>query len=124
MTAALTKIYVPRDTTACSLGADRVAEVIQQHIRKHQLALEIVRNGSRGLYWLEPMLEFETEQGRVACGPITPEKADEFMAAACWRNIDKHPLYLGLDHARSAQFARVRQLEQLVVGALAPQEEG
>jgi formate dehydrogenase iron-sulfur subunit len=114
MTAAPSKIYIPRDTTACSLGADRVAEVIQQHIRKHQLALEIVRNGSRGLYWLEPMLEFETEQGRVACGPITPEKADEFMAAACWRNIDKHPLYLGLteeiDYLKKQQrltFARV-----------------
>ena len=96
MTAALTKIYIPRDTTACSLGADRVAAVIQRHIEKNHLPLEIVRNGSRGLYWLEPMLELETEQGRVACGPITPDQVDEFMAAASWRNIDKHPLYLGL----------------------------
>ena len=114
MTAAPIKIYIPRDTTACSLGADRVAAVIQQHIEKDHLALEIVRNGSRGLYWLEPMLELETEQGRVACGPITPDKVDEFMAAACWRNIDKHPLYLGLtediDYLKKQQrltFARV-----------------
>ena len=29
-----------------------------------------MRNGSRGLYWLEPMVEVETAEGRVAYGPV------------------------------------------------------
>jgi len=100
MTLTRTVIYIPRDTTACSLGADRVAGIMQQAIDKDDLPLHIVRNGSRGLYWLEPMLEVETEQGRVAFGPVTPDKVAEFIAAKAWQKNTKaqqsHPLYLGL----------------------------
>lgn len=94
-TTALTKIYIPRDTTSCSLGADIVAEKIQRTIETRQLPLQLVRNGSRGLYFLEPMVEVETEQGRIAYGPVTVDKVDEFIAAECWLKNEKHPLYLG-----------------------------
>jgi formate dehydrogenase iron-sulfur subunit len=99
-TKPLIKIFVPRDTTSCSLGADLIADTIQQGIKSEQLPLQMVRNGSRGLYWLEPMIEFETEQGRVAYGPVTPEKIDKFVAERCWEKSEQerqdHPLYLGL----------------------------
>lgn len=94
---AIKKIYVPRDTTACSMGADLVADTIQQAIDAEQLPLKIVRNGSRGLYWLEPMIEIDSEQGRVAFGPVTPGAVDQFIASECWQQPgSNHPLYLGL----------------------------
>jgi formate dehydrogenase iron-sulfur subunit len=102
LTAAVTKVYVPRDTTACSLGADRVAAAFARLIDEQQLPLELVRNGSRGLYWLEPLVEFATDSGRVAFGPVSPDRLENFVTERPWENlsrgIDKieHPLYLGL----------------------------
>ena len=114
MTASVTKIYIPRDTTTRSLGADTIADVIQNAITENQLPLQIVRNGSRGVYWLEPMIEIETEQGRIAYGPVTVDKIDEWLAEKCWLQNESHPLYLGLteeiDYLRNQQrltFARV-----------------
>ena len=101
MSAPRTKVYIPRDTTACSLGADHLASAFQSLIREQQQPLELVRNGSRGLYWLEPMVEFETKQGRVAFGPVTPDKLQAFLSDKPWEQlssgIDKfdHCLYLG-----------------------------
>lgn len=119
---ALTKIYIPRDTTSCALGADRVAQAIQRVIEKRQLSLQIVRNGSRGLYWLEPMIEVETEQGRIAYGPITMDKVDDFIATECWQRNESHPLYLGLteelDFLKNQQrltFARVGVIDPLSI---------
>jgi formate dehydrogenase iron-sulfur subunit len=56
-----TRVYIPADATACSLGADRVAAALKEM----ELDIDIVRNGSRGLYWLEPLLEIETVNGRI-----------------------------------------------------------
>ena len=64
------KIYVPGDSAALSVGADAVAEAIQREARKRGLDVAIVRNGSRGLFWLEPLVEVETAEGRFAYGPI------------------------------------------------------
>ncbi|MEM7020848.1 MAG: formate dehydrogenase subunit gamma, partial [Pseudomonadota bacterium] len=89
-------LYIPGDTTALSLGAGEVAALIQQRADEKKLPLNIVRNGSRGLYWLEPMIEIETERGRVAYGPVTVEAVEDFMAAECWQENTNHPLYLGL----------------------------
>ena len=60
-----TTVYVPCDTSAVSLGADRVAERLARECRDHPV--DIVRNGSRGAFWLEPMLEveLEDEHGRI-----------------------------------------------------------
>jgi len=63
-------IYVPRDTTACALGADAVAEVISAEAAQRDIGIQVVRNGSRGLFWLEPLVEVETEAGRMAYGPV------------------------------------------------------
>ena len=94
--AASTTVYIPRDTTALSLGSDNVAKTIQQIADETALPLTIVRNGSRGLYWLEPMIEVDTQRGRIAYGPVTADAVEEFMAAKCWLENKTHPLYLGL----------------------------
>ncbi|RDS81036.1 formate dehydrogenase beta subunit [Dyella psychrodurans] len=63
-------VYVPRDASALSLGAESVATVIAAEAASRGIDVRIVRNGSRGLYWLEPMVEVETAKGRVAYGPV------------------------------------------------------
>ncbi len=69
-TAAPT-VYVPCDSSALSLGAEAVARAITAEAARRNLNLKLIRNGSRGLYWLEPMVEVATPRGRVAYGPIT-----------------------------------------------------
>ncbi len=65
-------VYVPRDSSALSLGAGRVADAIAAEAVRRNIDLRLVRNGSRGMFWLEPMVEVETARGRVAYGPVTP----------------------------------------------------
>jgi len=66
------KVFVPKDTTACALGADEVAETIAAGAVGRGIEINLVRNGSRGAFWLEPLVEVETESGRIAFGPVTP----------------------------------------------------
>jgi len=65
-------VYVPRDAGALSLGAEAVAAAIAGEATRRGLDIRLVRNGSRGLYWLEPLVEVDTAEGRVAYGPVTP----------------------------------------------------
>lgn len=81
------KVYVPRDAAARALGADAVAAALLAEAAKRGLTVELVRNGSRGMVWLEPLVEVETDQGRVAFGPMTP--------AAVAQVFDGGPLALG-----------------------------
>ena len=66
-------IYVPRDSTAIALGANAVAHAIAAEAAKRQIAITLVRNGSRGIFWLEPLVEVATAAGRIAYGPVMPE---------------------------------------------------
>ena len=86
------KVYVPRDSAARSVGADEVAAALAPYA--DQLGLEIVRNGSRGLLWLEPMVEVETAAGRVAYGPVQISDVAALIAAK-FHQGGKHPLSLG-----------------------------
>ena len=70
---AAARVFVPRDSAALAVGAHEVAAALQLECTRRGEHVEIVRNGSRGLFWLEPMVEVETPQGRVAYGPVTPE---------------------------------------------------
>jgi formate dehydrogenase iron-sulfur subunit len=63
-------IYVPRDAGALAVGADAVAAAITKEAAARGISVRLVRNGSRGLYWLEPLVEVETPGGRVAYGPV------------------------------------------------------
>ena len=89
------KVYVPCDTTAISIGADKVATAISQQAQAQGLELTIVRNGSRGLFWLEPMVEVETAQGRIAYGPVRASDVASLFEAQFFQAGD-HPLKLGL----------------------------
>ncbi|MCX5466097.1 formate dehydrogenase beta subunit [Alcaligenes parafaecalis] len=66
-------VYVPRDTAAVAMGAHQVAQQLAAQAKERGLDVQIVRNGSRGLLWLEPMVEVQTAEGRVAYGPIQTE---------------------------------------------------
>ena len=66
MSGAPVTVYVPGDASACSLGADRVARALEAEAARRGRALRIVRNGSRGMFWLEPLIEVSTPAGRVA----------------------------------------------------------
>jgi len=68
-----TTVYVPRDTTALACGAEAVARAIGTQAKARGLDVSVVRNGSRGLYWLEPLVEVVTPNGRVGYGPVTED---------------------------------------------------
>ena len=88
-------IYVPRDTTACALGADAVAEAINAEAAQRNIDIQVVRNGSRGLFWLEPLVEIETEAGRVAYGPVSASDVPGLFDAGFYNGKDAD-LALGL----------------------------
>lgn len=67
------RIYVPRDSAARSVGADATAKAIAVEAEARGADVTIVRNGSRGLFWLEPLVEVETDAGRVAYGPVSAD---------------------------------------------------
>ncbi len=75
------RIYVSRDAGAVAVGADEVALALEQAASKRGVAIDIVRTGSHGLYWLEPMVEVATPQGRVAFGPLTEADAAAVLDA-------------------------------------------
>ncbi|MEY4377800.1 MAG: hypothetical protein RJB26_2350, partial [Pseudomonadota bacterium] len=64
------KVYVPRDAAALAKGANAVAAAIEAEAAKRGVAVQVVRNGSRGLLWLETFVEVATNAGRVAYGPV------------------------------------------------------
>src|SRR5580704_9755229 len=74
------RIFIPRDAGALALGSDEVERAIIAAERKLGLDIEIVRTGSRGLFWLEPMIEIETAEGRIAYGPVKPEDVEPLFA--------------------------------------------
>lgn len=85
------KVYLPLDSAAVALGADDVAEAILAYGRAHGIDVTLVRNGSRGMVWLEPLAEVETPDGRMAFGPMTVEDVP-----ALFREPARHPKALGL----------------------------
>ena len=87
------RLYIPIDAAALAVGAGQVASAISAAAARQDIALDIVRTGSRGLYWLEPMVEVETPNGRVAYGPVAPHDAEGLLAALCADGA--HKLRLG-----------------------------
>jgi formate dehydrogenase iron-sulfur subunit len=63
-------VYVPRDASALAVGAEATARAIAAEAQRRGLIVRIVRNGSRGLFWLEPLVEVVTPAGRIAFGPV------------------------------------------------------
>jgi formate dehydrogenase iron-sulfur subunit len=107
------RIYIPQDSTALALGAEAVAGAIASEAARRGKSIEIVRNGSRGLFWLEPLVEVETANGRLAYGPVAAADVPGLFAAG-FPHGGKHPLALGptaeipfLKQQQRLTFARV-----------------
>ncbi len=85
------RVYVPCDSSALSVGADAVARAIAQQ----RPDVNVIRNGSRGMFWLEPLVEVETPGGRVAYGPVTADAIAGLIDSGFLEG-KAHPLFLGL----------------------------
>ena len=97
------KIYVPRDAAARALGSDAVADAVLAEAARRGVAVDLVRNGSRGMIWLEPLVEVATDAGRVAYGPMTPADIPALFDEAA-----AHPKRLGPTDALPWMAAQTR----------------
>lgn len=84
----MSRFYIPQDTTALALGADAIACALRAQ------GIEPTRNGSRGLFWLEPLLEIENDGARIGFGPISADDIPSILAALA-DDPSLHALYLG-----------------------------
>ena len=114
-------IYVPKDSAARSVGADQIADKIEKESLKRGISVSIVRNGSRGALWLEPMVEVATIEGRIAYGPVALEDVDSLFDAG-FHLGNEHELSLGrtediswLARQDRVTFARVGVIDPLSV---------
>jgi formate dehydrogenase iron-sulfur subunit len=89
-----TRFFVPRDAAARAVGADKVAVALREEAKRQGIEIDIVRTGSRGLFWLEPMVEVETPGGRIAFGPVMPRDVPGLLAGGLPLSAS-HPLCLG-----------------------------
>jgi formate dehydrogenase iron-sulfur subunit len=89
------RIYVPRDAAARSVGADETAAAISAEASRLGLDVDIIRNGSRGLLWLEPLVEVATVAGRMAYGPVGAGDVEGLFAAG-FLDGKEHALSHGL----------------------------
>ncbi len=88
------RVCVPRDSTALALGADEVAAAIIAQAAQRGVAVDLVRNGSRGMFWLEPLVEVATAEGRIAYGPVKVGDVASLFDAG-FLDGGQHPLALG-----------------------------
>jgi formate dehydrogenase iron-sulfur subunit len=88
------RIFIPLDAGAVAVGADSIATAIAQAAGKRGIFIDIVRTGSRGLYWLEPMVEVATSAGRIAFGPVRVSDVASLLDAVTGNG--QHPLRLGI----------------------------
>ena len=87
----MTRIFIPQDVAALAVGAEKVAKAVAAQGGD---GVTIVRTGSRGLFWLEPLVEVETPAGRIAYGPVSPSDVPGLFAAGFLTGA-AHPLCLG-----------------------------
>lgn len=88
-------LYVPCDSAALSLGADEVVAALDAEATARGIDIQIIRNGSRGMFWLEPLLEVATPNGRTGYGPVSPADVPSLFDAA-FQEGGAHALALGL----------------------------
>ncbi len=113
------QVYVPGDSSAVSVGANAVARAIEEEARRRALPLQITRNGSRGAYAFEPMVETASHAGRIAYGPVVPDDVAGLFDAAFLEG-GAHRLRLGavekipfLAAQNRVIFARAGELDPL-----------
>jgi formate dehydrogenase iron-sulfur subunit len=112
------KVFVPRDAAALSLGADAVARAVAAYSESHNQGVTLVRNGTRGMTWLEPLVEVETPQGRIAYGPVAAADVPGLFAAG-FLSGGEHRLRQGLT-AEIPYFKNQERLTFARVGIIDP----
>ncbi len=90
-----TKIYIPRDSAAKAVGADEVAFAVAAEAAARNISIQIIRNSSRGMAWLETFVEVETSEGRVGYGPIEARDVPSLFDAG-FHQGESHALCHGL----------------------------
>ena len=83
-------VYVPGDSGALSMGAESVANAIEAEAAKRGTPIQISRNGSRGMYWLEPLVEVATPAGRLAYGPVASQDVASLFDAGFLNGARTH----------------------------------
>ncbi len=111
-------VYVPGDASARSLGADAVARAIETGARGRGIDARVIRTGSRGLFWLEPLVEVATPAGRIAYGPVRGADVPELLLAGMLTG-GAHALSLG-DIARHPWLASQQRLTSARLGIIDP----
>ncbi|HEX4261806.1 MAG TPA: NADH-ubiquinone oxidoreductase-F iron-sulfur binding region domain-containing protein [Acetobacteraceae bacterium] len=101
------RLFLPRDAAALAVGAEAVAAAIRAEAAARGLAIEMIRTGSRGMMWLEPLLEVETADGRIAYGPVAPADVPMLFAAGI-ETGSAHPLRIGRPEAHPFLSAQTR----------------
>ena len=89
------RVWVPRDAAAIACRADAVAAAIGEAGRRAGVELAIVRNGSRGMLWLEPLVEVEIDGVRHGFGPLAVGEVEGLMAAVAAGTAGGHPRAVG-----------------------------
>jgi formate dehydrogenase iron-sulfur subunit len=98
----MTKIYIPRDMAAIAMGAKAVVAAVKNEAAARGVEVEIIRNGSRGMLWLEPLIEVETASGRIGYGPVKAKDVaslfdNGFLGGAphalCIGKVEAHPYF-------------------------------
>ena len=88
------RLFVPGDAAAVAVGADQVASALAVQAATLGLEVDIVRNGSRGLFELETLVEVQTAQGRIGYGPIEAEEVPGLLAGGLLQGAP-HPKRIG-----------------------------
>jgi len=108
------RVFVPSDSTAKSLGADNIASALAAL----PMELEIIRNGSRGLHWLEPLLEIETADGRIGFPNCSAREIPNLFARGlperssegCIGPVEDYPYLKGQQRLTSARIGLIDPL--------------
>jgi formate dehydrogenase iron-sulfur subunit len=115
-------VWVPRDAGAVAVGAEATAQKLVAAARDAGTAIRLRRNGSRGLYWLEPLVEVECAAGRIAYGPVTEHDVPGLIEQGLLRG-EAHSLRLGvmekhpwLASQQRLTFSRVGRIDPLDLG--------
>ena len=106
------QFYLSQDTSALAVHAEAVAQRLRDVADEAELEINLVRTGSRGLFYLEPLLEVDINEKRIGFGPVTPADIDSILSAL-GTDPSIHPLHLGivddidyLSHQQRITFAR------------------
>lgn len=115
--AATLQVFIPSDTAASSQGADEVAEAFRRAAASRGIGLRIVRNGSRGAAWLEPLVEIERDGQRIGFANVTPEDASSLLDAGfpvdharCIGSVEAHPWIV---RQQRVSFRRIGRIDPL-----------